>query len=387
MQATMPEMREKSSTSKTGCCMITSVLLVCLAVVCLVFLPNAINSQARSKFGNASTELSFRQHLYLSAIILFHARDLTEPVNPEGSEIDFTIDSGEPVSSIVEKLHNNGLISDPSAFSSYLQYAGLDTILKAGDYTLNPAMTPLEIAQEIQSSISANVTLSILAGWRVEEIANSLPSTGFTITSQEFLDAVYSHPSGYSFSSCLDHNSLEGYLAPGTYSLPRGSSLNELIPLILMNFESQVTPALKDGYTAHNLNLCQAVTLASIVQREAMVEDEMSLIASVFYNRLNVGMPLESDPTVQYALGYNKEQATWWTNPLSKQDLQVDSAYNTYLYPALPPGPIANPGLAALTAVAFPDDSPYYYFRAACDNSSRHVFAETYNEHLANACP
>jgi UPF0755 protein len=107
----------------------------------------------------------------------------------------------------------------------------------------------------------------------------------------------------------------------------------------------------------------------------------------VFYNRLKAGANLASDPTVQYALGYNQDQATWWTNPLSQQDLQVDSPYNTYLYPSLPPGPISNPGLAALEAVAFPADTPYFYFRAACDNSGRHVFAKTYDEHLANACP
>ena len=154
-----------------------------------------------------------------------------------------------------------------------------------------------------------------------------------------------------------------------------------------MNFETQVTPELRNGFITMGLDLCQAVTLASIVQREAVLEDEMPMIASVFYNRLNSGAVLASDPTVQYALGYNQSQSTWWTNPLSTQDLQIDSAYNTYIYPGLPPGPIANPGLAALRAVAFPAQTPYYYFRAACDGSGRHLFAETYEEHLKNACP
>jgi UPF0755 protein len=98
-------------------------------------------------------------------------------------------------------------------------------------------------------------------------------------------------------------------------------------------------------------------------------------------------MKLDSDPTVQYALGYNTAAATWWTNPLSASDLQFDSPYNTYLYPGLPPGPICNPGLSALNAVAYPAQTPYYYFRAACDGSGRHAFAQTYEEHLRNACP
>jgi len=97
-------------------------------------------------------------------------------------------------------------------------------------------------------------------------------------------------------------------------------------------------------------------------------------------------MKLDTDPTVQYALGYNASQGTWWTNPLSSADLQFDSPYNTYLYAGLPPGPIANPSLSALRAVAFPAETPYYFFRARCDGSGLHVFAVTFEEHLQNGC-
>jgi UPF0755 protein len=133
--------------------------------------------------------------------------------------------------------------------------------------------------------------------------------------------------------------------------------------------------------------MVQAVTLASIVQREAVIQDEMPMIASVFLNRLAVNMKLDSDPTVQYALGYQNGRGGWWTNPLSLADLQIDSPYNTYIYTGLPPGPIANPSLEALQYVAQPAQTPYFYFRAACDGSGRHNFAITFNEHLNNACP
>ena len=113
----------------------------------------------------------------------------------------------------------------------------------------------------------------------------------------------------------------------------------------------------------------------------------MPLIASVFFNRLAIDMPLQADPTVQYGLGYNTAQATWWTNPLSAQDLQVNSPYNTYVHHGLPPGPISNPGLAALQAVAAPAQSNYYYFQARCDNSGLHNFAETLEQHQQNNCP
>jgi UPF0755 protein len=113
----------------------------------------------------------------------------------------------------------------------------------------------------------------------------------------------------------------------------------------------------------------------------------MPLIASVFYNRLSAGMPLQADPTIQYALGFNAARSTWWTNPLSRTDLQFISAYNTYLHPGLPPGPISNPGLAALRAVAVPAQSDYLYFQARCDKSGLHNFARTLDEHHQNDCP
>ncbi len=325
--------------------------------------------------------------MYLSSLILLQSKELTEPMNPAGSEVNLTIEPGESVPSITGKLWEEGLIPNPGVFRSYLQFTGQDTSLKAGDYKLSPNMSPIEIAKAIQSSMSADVTLTILPGWRTEEIANALPTSGFNITAEEFFSAVHTHPDGYSFSSCTADGSLEGYLFPGSYTLPRESTINDLMPQILMNFETQVNPELRSGFATHGLDLCQAVILASIVQREAMVEDEMPMIASVFYNRINSGAVLASDPTVQYALGYNQSQDTWWTNPLSLQDLKVDSPYNTYLYSGLPPGPISNPSLAALNAIAFPAETPYYYFRAACDGSGRHLFSETFEEHLTNECP
>lgn len=369
----------------TGCLVVIFIIL--FAIILVWVIPGLINSQAEERFGAATPGLTFRQHTYLSAMLLLHAKDLTQPMNPQGGEIQFTIEPGESVPSITESLESAGLIPNAGVFRNYLLYAGLDVTLKAGEYKLDPALSPIEIAQAIQSSISAEVTLTILPGWRMEEVANSLYSSGFNISADEFLNAVQVHPAGYSFSACLPDDSLEGYLFPGSYTLPRETTVGELLTTVLMNFETQVSPDMRAGFTTQGLDLCQAVTLASIIQREAVIDDEMPIIASVFYNRLNSGSELASDPTVQYALGFNQAQATWWTNPLSAQDLQVNSPYNTYIHPGLPPGPISSPGLAALNAVAFPAQTSYYYFRAACDGSGRHLFAETFAEHLENACP
>jgi peptidoglycan lytic transglycosylase G len=368
-------------------CLLVIAFTACILLSAGFFIPRLITSNAEQQFGPASPNLSTTQHLYLSSLILLQSNDLTQPADPQGTQTSLTIQPGESVPSIIGDLWEAGLIKNPGVFRSYLQYTGQDTLLKAGEFQLSPAMAPIEIAKAIQTSISADVTLSILPGWRIEEIANSLPSTGLNISPEDFLQALQTNPEGYSFSTCQANNSLEGYLFPGSYSVPRQTSLAELLPQILMNFETQVTPEMRSGFTTQGLDLCQAVTLASIVQREAMVKDEMPMIASVFYNRLRSGSVLASDPTVQYALGFNSAQGTWWTNPLTLQDLQVDSPYNTYNVQGLPPGPISNPGLDALKAVAFPAQTSYYYFRSACDGSGRHLFAETYDEHVANACP
>ncbi len=182
-------------------------------------------------------------------------------------------------------------------------------------------------------------------------------------------------------------NSLEGFLLPGTYRFKSSTRVDDVIAEALQNFDSQVTDEMRQGFARQGLNLYEAVTLASIVQRESMVEDEQPTIASVFFNRLSKDMRLETDPTVQYALGYNTTQKTWWTNPLSLDDLKLNSPYNTYVNPGLPPGPIDMPGLSALRAVAFPAQTPYLFFRAKCDGSGRHNFSVTFEEHLNNECP
>lgn len=380
-------MSSPRSSSRFGACFLPLIVLCILLAIIAFVVPKLITAQAEQSFGAPAPGLSASQRFYLSALIVLQSRDLTQPANPVGGEVSFSVSQGESVPSIIGRLWEAGFISNPGVFRNYLQYTGLDTSLQAGEYRLSPAMTPIEIAQTMQSSISPDVTFVILPGWRLEEIAGALPNSGVDVIPDAFLQAVHTHPAGYSFSDCLSDDSLEGYLFPDGYILPRETTIDQLLLQVLMNFESQVTSELRGGFTNQGLNLCQAVTLASIVQREAILEDEMPLIASVFYNRLASGAHLASDPTVQFALGYNQSQGTWWTNPLSTQDLQVDSPYNTYIFAGLPPGPISNPALAALRAVAFPAQTPYYYFRAACDGSGRHLFAETYDEHLANECP
>lgn len=304
-----------------------------------------------------------------------------------GPEQLFTIQPGESVNSVAFRLEEDHLIQDAAVFRLYMIYAGKDQTMQAGNYSLSSAMRPLEIADLIQNPISQEVTFVILAGWRAEEIANLLPTSGLSISPGELLRFIES-PAALNLQEVVDAaNGLEGYLAPGDYELRRDIGVKELVQTFLDRFASELTPDLLAGFERQGLSLPEAVTLASIVEKEGMVDDERPLIASVFYNRLQAGMKLDSDPTVQYALGYDANKQTWWTNPLSLDDLKIDSPFNTYLYAGLPPHPISNPGLTALQAVAHPAQSPYYYFRARCDGSGTHAFAKTYEEHVQNACP
>jgi UPF0755 protein len=383
----MTEQRKR----RTPCLMIFIVLvlgLFFLAILAAAAVASGIPDQAQTVFGPPAVHLSSLQKLGYSTLLLAQQKDLTEPVDPTGIELPFRIEPGESVPSITGRLYRDRLIDNPGAFRTYLLYSGLDRSIQAGTYRLSPAMSPLEIAGALQDATPASVTFTILAGWRLEEIAASLPTSGLQFSGEAFLAAARNRPVGFTFSELLPESaSLEGFLLPGEYTFDREVSLDEFLAALLDNFEETVSEDLRRGYQNQGLNLYEAVTLASIVQKEAVVESDMPLIASVFYNRLNINMKLDTDPTVQYAVGYNDEQRTWWTNPLSLADLRIDSPYNTYIYPGLPPGPIASPNLAALRATAYPAKTPYYYFRAGCQADGRHLFAETYQEHINNACP
>jgi UPF0755 protein len=362
--------------------------VLCLGAIGAGWVATGLPGKAERAFGPPAKSLDAFNRIYLSARLLLQTDELQTPRDPLGSTRPFQIELGEPTFTITERLQEEGFIGNAEALRDYLVYSGLDTTLQAGEYQLSPQMTALEIAQAMQDATPTEVTFRILPGWRMEEIVEALPTSGLSFSGEEFL-ALARNPSPLSpvYQELPTGAGLEGFLYPDSYRLRREITVQEFIGTLLEDFQAKVDPALREGYQQQGLSLYQAVTLASIVQREAIVEDEMPLIASVFLNRLKTGMKLESDPTVQYALGYQEDSGKWWKSPLSLDDLKFDSPYNTYLYSDVPPGPIANPGLNALKAVAFPAQTPYYYFRAACDGSGKHTFAETFDEHQLNACP
>lgn len=354
----------------------------------LYYLP----ARASLLYGPPASHLSVTNRIEYSTRLLSYGDQLTTPFNPNGAETSFPVGQGETVNSIANRLERFGIISSAQAFYDYAVYTGIDLAIQSGDFTLSPAQSIIDIAQTLQKFSPTDATLVILPGWRMEEIAASLPTSGLGITPEAFLTAANTPPQVLATSTWLSAGfaspaTMEGFFYPDSYTLPRETTVDQLLDTIARNFAAHLTTDMRAAYANQNLTILQAVILASIVEREAVHIEEAPQIASVYLNRLAIGMKLDADPTVQYALGYDIIEQTWWTNPLSLDDLKFDSVYNTYIYSGLPPAPISNPGIEALTAVAYPQPSSYYYFRAACDGSGYHVYAATLEEQIANSCP
>lgn len=358
--------------------------IVLFALACIAIGFGYLPARASLLYGPPAASLSIADRIEYSARLLSYGDLLKEPHTQNGAEQRFRIEPGETVFSIATRLYELGLVSDSQAFFDYVVYTGLDLSIQAGEYTLSSSQSIIDIAKALQKFSPSDATLVILSGWRMEEIAASLPTSGLSIDPQTFISAAQTRPAVLDFLPASA--SMEGFFYPDSYTLPRTTTTEQLLDLIARNFVQHLGDELKTGFASQGLDIHQAVIVASIVEREAIRPEEAPLIASVYLNRLSIGMKLDADPTVQYAVGYNPVQETWWTNPLSTPDLDFDSPFNTYTYSGLPPAPISSPSYESLYAVAYPAATPYYYFRAKCDNSGYHLFAATLEEQIENGC-
>lgn len=306
------------------------------------------------------------------------------PPDAKGATMLFTVRPGDTSGKIAEEMERKAIISNATFFKMLVGYYGLDKELKAGDYELSSAMTMAEIITKLHRGLIKATLVTIPEGWRLDEVGELVAKKGI-FTKDDFLAAtrgVYD----YSFLKGRPTGAtLEGYLFPDTYEIRPKHTPADYVNMMLANFQSKFTPAMADAAAKRGLTVHQAITLASIVEREAVRSEERPVIASVFLNRLKRDIPLYADPTIQYALGSTPASvARWgyWKQDLSQADLDTNSPYNTYRNPGLPPGPIANPGIAAIRAVLEPADTNYLYFVARGDGT--HAFAATKEEHDRN---
>jgi len=319
--------------------------------------------------------------LYLDA----NAADLEQRAGSDDTPVNFVVEPGETAVKIADRLEEAGLVSDAQLFRRYVQYHGLDAGIEAGDFTLRQTMTIPEIAQALQRGQRPEQVVTLQEGLRLEQVA-ALVAEQTDIPEEEFLAWATTEwrSAGFSFDFLAElppTATLEGFLFPDTYRLPEDAAALDLLTRMLETFDERVTPEVRAMAAEHGLNVYRLVTLASIVEREAVIDEERPLIAGVYHNRLQAGWFLGACPTVQYALG---TPDGWWPQ-FTLQATEVDSPYNTYRNRDLPPSPICSAGLASLRAAASPAETDYYFFLADCTkDDGSHIFAVTEEEHLSN---
>lgn len=320
------------------------------------------------------------------------------PTSVDDSPVRFEVEPGSPARAIGKQLLEAGLITDDLLFEAYVRVNDLASGLEAGTFILNPSMTMIEIVEALQHAEASSVTITIPEGWRMEQQVEYLAEAGI-FEDEAMLEAYGAQVmtgdltgldvSRYPFLQDRPAGtSLEGYLFPDTYEVPAiGTTPADVLSRQLDVFAAWVIPAYASAVASGTttLDLYTVLTVASIVEREAVIPAERPDIAGVYLNRLAQGIRLEADPTVQYAMGYQEATGQWWKTPVFLEEYSsVISPYNTYLNDGLPPGPIASPGLSSIEAVLNPGQHAYIYFVALPDGSGAHVFASTFEEHAAN---
>lgn len=301
--------------------------------------------------------------LFLGGGLIWWNLNLT-PADPDNkTPTIFVVEKGQGVRGMAARLKKEGLIKNQIAFFLLVKRLGIDQNLQAGDFRLSPSMTALTIARLLTKG-TIDVWVTIPEGWRDEEIALKLAQE-LSLPEGEFLKSAQ-----------------EGFMFPDTYLIPKDASGAAIAKLFKNNFVKKFTQDLQNEIQKQGLTPEKVITLASIVEKEASGSEDRNMIAGILLKRLKNDWPLQVDATLQYALGYQSDQHSWWKKSLTEEDKKFKSAYNTYLNAGLPPAPICNPGLASIQAVIYPQASDYWYYLH--DTKGIAHFAKTIEEHEAN---
>ena len=290
-------------------------------------------------------------------------------------EVFLDVEAGDTTRLITQRLAVAGVVHDDWVFRLAVWRSGLDRELQAGEYYFDRPLSPMEVADKIAQGHVYLRSITFPEGLTIEEMARVFEMQAFG-SADAFIEAAQR----VELIAELDAeaSSLEGYLFPETYALPRDATADDLVDTMVAQFLRAFNDELQRAAAERAMSVREVVTLASLIQKETGITDELDLVSAVYNNRLRIGMPLQCDPTVIYAL----QRDGLYDGNLTRANLQHDSPYNTYRYPGLPPGPIASPGLAVLEAVLAPADARYLYFVSRNDGS--HAFTDTLREHNRN---
>lgn len=310
----------------------------------------------------SSAHLNPLEALLLRLRLTVRSAELSRPLSGDEGVVCFSVARGMDANQIAQQLAAQGFALDPELFRAYVRYFNIDSRLQAGTFSLRRSLTLPQLAERLTDANLDTVRFRTLEGWRLEEIAAAIDQTsGLAFTGADFMALVGAGAGSQggeigAFAARVGlptGRSLEGFLFPDTYILPACDSAVRLVERMLANFDARVTPQMRAAALANGLTFYEAITLASIVQREAIFDDERPRIAGVYLNRLlnsrrttpdpNIPTTLDADPTVQYAIGNTRKPETWWARLTLEDYRSVRSPYNTYLYQACRPARSARP--------------------------------------------
>lgn len=323
--------------------------------------------------------------LVMAVAVLSYAivkKKIGNPVSSGNKEfVSFEIKRGESVKEIAADLEKGKLINGDILFRFYLWENKLGGKLKAGTYEVSPSMSIPEIVDLFVAGenglTSKEARVVIPEGSSSGEILEALKQAGI-ISGAETINNIQIDVSKFDFLSDRPEGAgLEGYLFPDTYHFFKDASLGETTEKMLENFGSKLTPVLRDDIKKQGKGIYEVLILASIIEKESPDKEDMPIIAGIFYNRMKIDMPLQSDATINYITKKGMAAS-------ASEDLAIDSPFNTYKYKGLPPAPICNPGIEAIKAAIYPQQTDYFYFLMPQDGSGKAVFSKTYDEHLQN---
>ena len=306
--------------------------------------------------------------LSIATLIVYLFLNILVPLNIK-NPVEVYVKKGMTFTETLQRLQEQGLIKDKNIILLVGKITRIDRKIKTGLYEFSGPVSPLKVINALISGRVAEFDVTIPEGYNIWQIARTLDEAGI-ITEEEFFRFAYNRK--FLDSMNIDAPSIEGYIFPDTYSFPRGMPPEAVLKRLVAEMRRHFTPEMRHRAEALGLTEREVLTLASMIEKEAKVDDERPLISAVFHNRLERGMPLQSDPTTIY--GFKNP-----SDVITSKDLKRKSPYNTYIIRGLPPGPIASPGLKSIMAALYPADVPYLFF--VSDNNGRHRFSTTEAEH------